>query len=142
MYDNILALSQERENILKELDGLKNGADALGAADKSNGAGETEGTTAADINHSSAFLLTDEEIAKSHKDYMDSIASLLTGFQAMSLDEKHREKAGSMGNEIMQLVSKIMAQRFEAGDATTVSGGGRESAPEAVSRAILQARRR
>eukprot|EP00970_Alexandrium_tamarense_P008426 scaffold1597_cov181-Alexandrium_tamarense.AAC.2 len=142
LYDNILALSQERENTLKELDGLKKGADALGAADKSNGAGETEGTTAADINHSSAFLLTDEEIAKSHKDYMDSIASLLTGFQAMSLDEKHREKAGSMGDEIMQLVSKIMAQRFEAGDATPVSGGGRESASEALSRAILQERRR
>jgi len=105
LYDNIISLSQEREEILQELTALRK-----------------EAVTSLEESHHSGLFRVDEEIAKSHEDCVDDISSLLNQVTKDLSNENNREKVGTMGNVILQLVSKIMNHRVDIDNARSLNG--------------------
>ncbi|KAL7520640.1 hypothetical protein ACHAWX_005353 [Stephanocyclus meneghinianus] len=105
LYDNIIALSQEREEILQELTSLRK-----------------EAVTSLEESHHSGLFRADEEIVKSHEECVDDISSLLNQVTKDLSNENNREKVGTMGNVILQLVSKIMNHRVDIDNARSLNG--------------------
>lgn len=107
LYDNVISLSQERDEILQELAKLKK-----------------EAVTSLEESCNSGLLFTDEGIAKSHQEYIDDIAKLL---HRVKKDTVPRDKGGNhvdtMGNEIMKLMGKIITQRVEIESSRSVYSG-------------------
>ncbi|KAL3776393.1 hypothetical protein HJC23_013301 [Cyclotella cryptica] len=96
LYDSIIALSQEREEILQELTSLRK-----------------EAVTSLEESHHSGLFMADEDIAKSHEECVDDISALLNRVTKDLSNENNPKKVGNMGNVILQLVSKIMTHRVD-----------------------------
>jgi len=96
LYELCSSLTQEREVILEEVNELRR--------ESKSGTGDSG------VSRLSGMLLTDEKAAKVHSECMTSLASLLEGINTC-VEEGEKEKAGTMGREIMGLVSKIMSQQ-------------------------------
>jgi regulator of replication initiation timing len=92
LYDNIVKLSQEREDILQELDTLRKQA-----------------VTSLEESHHS--LLANEEVIKSHEDCLDDRATLLKKTKTDLAGDA--QNVDNIGDEIMQLLKRVMTQRVD-----------------------------
>jgi len=119
LYRKVAALTQEREEILQEVHDLRCTT-------------TTTNTNSSNLERHAAKLLADEDVATSHAETMENIASLLQGMGNLMEDSKREkeedgdggnnknnaterkekaERADIMGKEILNLVSKIMVSR-------------------------------
>lgn len=92
LLQKVMTLSQEREEILKEVHALRSSSN-----DKCIG------------SDSRGSLLTDGIMSQTHNQVMDDIESLIRRIREQGGDFDKDEEA--MGKEIMELVSKILLQR-------------------------------
>lgn len=122
LYDHILKLSQEREDILQEMTALRNQA-----------------VTSLEESHHS--LLANEQFAKSHGECIENIASSLTTVK----NEVDEGKEG-LDNQIMLLVTKIKSHGVDIRSSFTskINRGEQESnddeRPSAEDSALVVAR--
>lgn len=123
LSSKVVALSKEREEILQEVHALQDScSSSLNHKDDSLPDVVADPVTDGTGQH---HLLTNEEMATSHNQTMEEIASLIRGIGTASNEDEERSDALekeeqkretdkdviAMSDEIMQLVSKILAQR-------------------------------
>jgi len=136
LYEKIVTLSQEREEILQEVRDLRdNDGGAIGGAvavDSLKNDGATAAVTDNEDDDQGSLMLTDESVALSHNKAINDIASLIDGIAKDNDTEK--DKADTMGEEILSLVSKILSQREIVLDAKKETDGDDEKIPNGATK--------
>ena len=127
LYDNIVKLSQEREEILQELDTLRK-------------------KTVTSLEESHHSLLVNERVVKSQEDCLTDIASLLEKTK-VELAENTQD-ASNIGDEIIQLLKRVMTQRVDVensrssgADADDTNDAIVDENPEALNSSAIVVRR-
>jgi len=108
LFNNVVTLSKEREDILKEVESLKQ--------QKQEDHASSDASIAASGCTIPHFMLTDEKEAKCQHVNLDTIALLLKKMKISSTSNENEDAPTEAEDDIISLVSKIMTQQHHRGD--------------------------
>ncbi|KAK1735548.1 hypothetical protein QTG54_013711 [Skeletonema marinoi] len=108
LFNNVVTLSKEREDILKEVESLRQ--------QKQEDHASSDASIAASGCTIPHFMLTDEKEAKCQHVNLDTIALLLKKMKISSTSIDNEDAPTEAEDDIISLVSKIMTQQHHRGE--------------------------